>query len=139
VHLTEPSPDPTHIVATSQLPSPLAAAAAAEPKWSSGLFDVLGGEGGLQLALLAACCPCIVYGQTLGQLEPGTTIFAGNVSGAACCFLCTGGLTQCASRPAIRKKYGIGGSFAEDCFTIYLCSCCALIQVRVFVCVGVCL
>ncbi len=130
VFSAEPAPAPTPPPASSAPAPPGDERRVDETDaWSSGLFDVAGQPGGVSLALLAACCPCVVYGKTIGQLKPGEATCAGSAGMASCCYLSLGPIAHCMSRPAIRKKYNIGGSFVQDCCTIYLCGCCALIQV----------
>jgi Cys-rich protein (TIGR01571 family) len=97
--------------------------------WKTGLFSVTAEPGGNRLCLMATLCPCIVFGETVGRLDPADVPLGGNKLGATLFYSLCGSLAAVSTRMGIRRKYNLRGSLLEDCLTSVYCGPCALIQV----------
>ncbi len=121
--------------------------------WQSGLCDCCS-----KSACCSACCfPCCICGQMAATMTPEEVYCGGDYCGS--CFLYSilvmptlfidvlfspfslasivlplRTLVHCPMRSAIRKKYNIPGDDCEDCFIVWWCSCCALVQVLLHTC-----
>ena len=78
---------------------------------------------------MATLCPCIVFGQTVGRLDPADVPLGGNKWGATLVYSLCPSVAAVSTRAGIRRKYNLRGSLLEDCLTSLGCGCCALIQV----------
>ncbi|KAJ3036494.1 hypothetical protein HDU99_010491 [Rhizoclosmatium hyalinum] len=92
----------------------------AERDWTNGLFNIF---VDLNTCMLAWCCPCVLYGQTVQNLDPDYGCIKAGCHYACCCPCIVIG-----NRRHIRTRYHIKGNGFEDCFAHCCCHCCALIQ-----------
>ena len=121
-----------HVSISDPRPTPIPEDPAPEPReeWKTGLFSVTAEPGGSQLCLMATLCPCIVFGQTVGRLDPADVPLGGNKWGATLVYSLCPSVAAVSTRAGIRRKYNLRGSLLEDCLTSLGCGCCALIQVQ---------
>jgi Cys-rich protein (TIGR01571 family) len=77
----------------------------------------------MDICMMTCCCPCVQHGRNAEKL--GDSCFVAGclvlIPAVQCCVIGS-------VRGRTREKYGIPGSFMEDCMLSWCCGGCVIVQ-----------
>jgi len=95
--------------------------------WLNDLFDCFDPT---ETCLFACLIPCILFGKTAAREEDPSLKDYNAVNGKCVAFSCCPHMFLRRERGKLREKYGIQGSWGEDCFATWCCGLCTLVQLE---------
>jgi Cys-rich protein (TIGR01571 family) len=95
--------------------------------WLNDLFDCFSPQ---ETCLFACLIPCVVFGKTAAREEDPTLKDYNAINGKCVGFSCCPHMFLRRERSKLREKYGIEGSWFEDCLTTCFCGVCSIVQLE---------